>query len=726
MKLLVELPTEILAEILFGCSRSCLVITLWKCGDKRLNKKLASAITFLDLEDTRLASTSRYPKLISELTNLRYLSINRGSHPLMNSSRALNKEIMKIQGSKIETLKFSSYEASSAFRRHSDADDEYGDPIFLETGYELGPSPLYMSQIFPRLTTLEIAYKPWDDNYYPSGSAIEAYDLPGLPPTLTRLSVPYLYLHELWESALDWQLAKGPLKMDTSSLVRLASTPTGTKPYLAFFAALPRSLQVLDTKLLIEAGSLRRSDRAHKLEFDGSFFANAPPNLHTIAEVDCSLPIEYGSLPRSLVHCDFGLGQALVHTPASFAQHPPSLASMKVYQSDSLANFSSDALRWATVWPPKLSKLSVNTMVSADLLRSLPPTLTHFENYTFHYPAWSEIHDDLERMRAKFWPHQLSTLILEAAIPEYVIASLPLSLTKLQAGWNREVPFPSMKLPRGLLDLQLHVKRDYGLEYVELFVVEPDLPHGLISLSLNGAALPELDCDSLALPSSLTALFIDHHLEDSSETDLRSACTRIILPQGLKSLHIEAWDSSVPFPPSLTNLSVSRLYADTDSKGFCTDVSALMPPSLEELVIRKILTNAIKAPADCFKRLVNLRRLNVSQYGLFDASILANLSKKLKSVSLSISNFTKDHLPYINQYWLYTGLYLQSEDAMRLLSKVWPPESRADDHSGNEEIADIADRRFNAAQRHSFCYPDPRIIQATPANTKKATNGKKK
>lgn len=162
--MLANLPKELLAQILCRTSTSFLIISLWKCGDHHLIKQLASAITFLDLKDTRLASTSRYPKLISELTNLRYLSINRGSHPLMDCSRSLSQEIQKIQGSNLETLKFCSAEAASAFRRHSDANDEDGDPIFIEAMYELGSSPLYMSHVFPQLTTFEIAGATCDED----------------------------------------------------------------------------------------------------------------------------------------------------------------------------------------------------------------------------------------------------------------------------------------------------------------------------------------------------------------------------------------------------------------------------------------------------------------------------------------------------------------------------------------------------------------------------------
>lgn len=386
-----------------------------------------------------------------------------------------------------------------------------------------------------------------------------------------------------------------------------------------------------------------------------------------------------------------------------------------------LSDYSADASRWATIWPKQLEKLIVFANHSSDLLRSLPYTLTYFETSAYDL-QWSELEKDLKALGSKFWPRTLSTLILTPKVPEFVLESLPPQITKLHIDWDVNTPFPSSKLPRGLLDLGLHL-RDFEMDdAANPFLIEPDLPQSLVSLYLEGIGMLNLNCGALVLPSSLESFI----LAPSHNDDSPRVWDRITLPQGLKVLAIQFWDSSDLLPPSLTHLTINSLFTPTDAKGFCSDWSAAMPSSLESLWIHSIVTNATKVPSTCFASLKNLNRLVIISRGLFEGHHLKNLSSKLRHISLSVSNFTDECVPYINQCWLVTTLRLDQESDMIRLSRVWPPESRADDHSEFQEFADIADRRYNGARNKAFCYPDERVVASMKnGEGKKKTKAKK-
>lgn len=152
---LASMPSEFLSLLLSG-SCSHLALMLWKCGDTVLNTKLAHSVLEIDLKDKMWTSTSRYPKLLSSFTKLRYLSINRNGAPLMASSKDLSVELQKLPPTLL-TLKIAGREAEEAFYNHA-PEWTRENPAYVTVNYELGPSQLIdLQRIFPKLNTLEIS-----------------------------------------------------------------------------------------------------------------------------------------------------------------------------------------------------------------------------------------------------------------------------------------------------------------------------------------------------------------------------------------------------------------------------------------------------------------------------------------------------------------------------------------------------------------------------------------
>lgn len=91
---LVQFPGELLSLILSYSDVTSSPIELWKCGDTSLNRKMAMCVHTVDLKDLNPASTSRYPKMLSSLRNLRVLRIKRVAYiapPLI-----LSQELRKL------------------------------------------------------------------------------------------------------------------------------------------------------------------------------------------------------------------------------------------------------------------------------------------------------------------------------------------------------------------------------------------------------------------------------------------------------------------------------------------------------------------------------------------------------------------------------------------------------------------------------------------------------
>lgn len=179
MTQLAQLPGDVLAHILLGRDVSFSVITLWKTGNTLLTATLANSITYVNLKDIERTSTSRWPKCLSSLQNLQYLTINRSSGYLMGSEAQLSTEIRQLSP-KLRLLCIESLDAVKAFFNYANGGS------VIETLYDKGLSRLFDIQAtFPALETL---HAQGVDRGEPS--SFPAQDLCGLPDYLTFLYLP--------------------------------------------------------------------------------------------------------------------------------------------------------------------------------------------------------------------------------------------------------------------------------------------------------------------------------------------------------------------------------------------------------------------------------------------------------------------------------------------------------------------------------------------------------
>lgn len=73
-------PGEVLAVLFRLPCASHAVVRLWKCGDRALNATIARFVDTVILEDKKHYSTSRWPKMLTKLQNLRVLRIHRNGY----------------------------------------------------------------------------------------------------------------------------------------------------------------------------------------------------------------------------------------------------------------------------------------------------------------------------------------------------------------------------------------------------------------------------------------------------------------------------------------------------------------------------------------------------------------------------------------------------------------------------------------------------------------------
>ena len=612
MKSLTELPSEVLAFVVSGDNPSYLLLLLWKCGNGLLNRKLAAGVERVQLKDRRLASKSRYPKMLSSLLNLRYLSLDRGLWSLTSSEDDLRRELRKLHASKLEKLKLSSAEAPGLFLQ---LEGTGASSTYVTTIYNRGESRLLdLSSWFPRLSSLKLTnYKKVGFRVAePSTASYQAFhahkvhrilisDLPGLPDTLTSLTIPEL--------------------MDLSN----ASLP--------FMSLLPRhlkklkiSLQILASCNYLSNASLELERKRYRRMYDDTA-SNANPLVnksHPSSHHHHHHPSSSHHQPSSYSHPHHS-SHPYPH-PSSSSSHPhPSISSSTPIEPLPIA--------WRDP-PSELHTIKEIIYCPTDLqcLSFLPITLTHCSIWgrSLDIPAISST---------------LPPLILNPFSQEEIYHPLrlfapllPPCITALQCE-TEEVASPSI-LPRSLTSASFAVDWDAVKENGEnawsgengengengrslgrLFSAPTNGENGeneqsslasFASLSLRRQCLsprttiwpPLLSClyldqemppDGISfLPLTLKTLRMEWHHEDSFPSHQ--------LPPGLTRLRICAYESlpfllackpsptgalaAVTWPCALETLQIDL----TPTSPFSASILQSLPPSLKEFSITAKIT----------------------------------------------------------------------------------------------------------------------------------------
>ena len=174
-----------------------MVIPLWKCGNRRLNSKLADGVTKIELRDVKWASQSRWPKMLLSLPKLVDLSIDRGSGALMPSASHLSEQLQQLPR-RLKRLVLKSLESPKALLHHT-LESSDSAPTYLTRHFDTGDSRMID---FPCLEDLEVRGR----------GDLDAHDWSGLPPSLTRLSISQYNLGSI--NGLQ-RLPRGLLELET-------------------------------------------------------------------------------------------------------------------------------------------------------------------------------------------------------------------------------------------------------------------------------------------------------------------------------------------------------------------------------------------------------------------------------------------------------------------------------------------------------------------------------
>ena len=153
MEKLSNFPVSILDHIIGNRSSSWLIFKIWLCGDPILNEKLAQGLTYVRLEANG-EIYPKFPRLLSKLRGLRYLSI-RASKRLKEKPSDWPMIMSSLTGS-LETLKLC-FPGSLLSLTNFGPDSPTCPSVPIYTDYERGSCEFIdMGSIFPRLHTLTL------------------------------------------------------------------------------------------------------------------------------------------------------------------------------------------------------------------------------------------------------------------------------------------------------------------------------------------------------------------------------------------------------------------------------------------------------------------------------------------------------------------------------------------------------------------------------------------
>ena len=460
------LSADILGLIFNTSHNSRHVLNLWKTGDRILQHKLSLSITFLDIRDSRLHSTSRYPKLISCFTKLSTLHVDRGNAWLMDTPAHLSRELAKLPPS-LTSLSLSSRDAPSSLLNYGFSD------AVVKNSYNRGGSDLCdLSQLFPSLQSLTIAD-------FGGQSSIAYSDFAGLPSSLIRLHLPSIkeprpfMQGKLPQSLTDVDIGLTSFEWNPTNSAFVLPHQThlslGKIDFLAFStlgrcwtAALPQKLVALvlnfhqrlfesDIALLPQSITYLRAQIEMAKEREDEATPIAWPSSLQSLYLFC--PTHLSCLPRTQQLHTLILNGIDDEAGFNAVRIPPNVTDLQ------LRNFGADlqSLK-CLLLPPSLLKFYFNTSVQYSLRTDLP--LSAFVNLP---PSVTDLeaHCDL----TAFPPH-LTRLFMDEVL---ITAALPTCLTELS-----------------LYELNTHGYEDGDDEaYFEIFL--RNLPMGLRSLHIHEA-----------------------------------------------------------------------------------------------------------------------------------------------------------------------------------------------------------------------------------------------
>lgn len=643
--MLANFPVDIL-RVLLSNEASFLVIALWKCGDATLNHKLSLAVHHVQLKDLRLTSTSRYPKMLCRLSNLRSLSISRGTNSLTSSHLDLMDNLLLLATDKLETLSIESSEVTTLFT----------DPRALARVTTNHSDFLYdLSASFPALRSLTLRVKK-----IPTGA--EQREPFRLPPLLTSLKTPSFAFSS--DSA-------------------------------AIFSLLPRSLTSWKTTMSWLDG-VRRSDDAILAALQ-RIFQDAPLNL---ARLSCWASL---NMPRRIRFVDF-LPKSLSMFEAEpgfhvscFKDLPCSVKHARIDWRDNRQVLEEEPETLNTI---RLLSLCIDLPNSASLgppqsIVPLPRTLTGLTISSYHIAT-----DDLLQTMSNplFWPPQLTFFHFSGSLPQTIVKVLPKTLKglhmSLDEGESENQKEPTLFIPHNLTSFDLshndpishwHLDSSKQSLLKTLFIASHMLDENLFPL----------------LPDSLTDLTFVY----DEESHICNPLSPLPLPSRLHSLSVERWSYAwlSALPRSLNSFYCSLVDFKEETLRPGLDLFSALPAGLENLAIQIQGGNSNLLSAANFSGLSGLKLLDAT-VGAFEPEILENLGTKLWSLEILLTHLDEKTSRFIPPFLTYCGVTLLDSSNKHLLIENWPLEAPS-----TQETAELKKRKEDARLR-SLLYPDPRVL----------------
>lgn len=439
-----EFPPEVLGLIL-NLLPSTTVISLWKCGTKLLNKRIASSHGLnMRFEDRSSFSWSRYPKMLNALSHLTVLEIIRPYSYVMRAPD-LYRCLVALP-STLKTVKFDFLGAKTSLLNLSSPILQFrsnGQILGVKTDTPFGTSYIWdVSSIWNQLEVLSL----FDSAALPMQLTVA--DLSRLPPTLTHFE-------------------GGFYKAGTCSLAD-------------YIGALPRELKFLH---LSGSGTL-----------DPATLKALPPNLTFIGGFTFANVEHLKALPLTLEA--IRTGSIKVALTPSQVGILPSLTSLEIEDLNVDLSPLSTTLKHLSILRQTIRMGNLNP----DQIRRLPRSLQSFTSY--HSLDLTLLERATIAEKTEFWPPRLQHLdiLLTTGPTEYLPRSLTL-LKKSELGNSRFTPHLLSKLPTSLRTLSMTIGP-------EAFSKAPIFPtHSLTDLTCSNWRLewcPSLPETLLALYLGIT------------------------------------------------------------------------------------------------------------------------------------------------------------------------------------------------------------------------------
>lgn len=598
--ILADLPSEILAQIIGYKHISYCILQLWKCGNTLLNTKLSSGVTYVHLEADHFLPR-RYPLMLSELRNLRYLYVfSAYDDPII-----LSKSVRKLPPT-IEALHLITSNSLCAFRNYTtDKLDCY--PNHIKSDYGRGETSYYdTSTFFPRLHTLELRASEHRPLSYK-----DVADFAGLPSSLTRLITNDICLHRERQDIMQY---------------------------------LPRSLIRLEANIQLKALN----------EFDTRPFlddwANAPPQLEHVDFISFECDISSASwIPPTLTSGDIVELNRSIFTPEFAASLPPTLGQLYI-RSLPFAQFELQHKNWALELPKHLHTLTLNLTTPSDAetaehrhlwhqIACLPRSITNLSFIGFeNVMSWHTIPSNNISLN---WPPALTSFDSSG---DYFYAQhfklLPTTLTSFKAYIGEGDPIiDGSTLPRNLTLLSLR-----GKWILAPLSITNHLPTSLTDLTIES----ERSCkqgvtretfERLQLLTSLKRLVLD--FRSPQENNPEAVPVSLPLPPNLEELDMPVLEISwiASLPRSLTVLRVDEFRGTQRSIDLGFKHFLDLPPRLVSLLPSQFGNGEIPIPVfpeGFFPHLPALRELEIPTIGKFPSSILRALPTGLKILSIDL------------------------------------------------------------------------------------------